>query len=150
MARAIGPIVAYMVLEWLEGYTLSEELRARRQRGEKGRSIQEVMRLLDPVAEAMAFAHAQGVVHRDLNPSNIFVAYAHGGSKLKVLDFGVAKVISDHALSLGPRAATVGQIRMFTPAYAAPEQFPKPLGPTAAHTDAYSFAVLVVELLADA
>ncbi len=149
MAPATGALVPYMVLEWLEGYTLSEELRARRQRGEKGRSVQEVLRLLDPVADAMAFAHAQGVVHRDLNPSNIFVAHAHGTSKLKVLDFGVAKVISDHALALGPRAATIGQIRMFTPAYAAPEQFHEALGPIGPQTDVYSFAVLVVELLAD-
>src|SRR5258708_406468 len=149
MARGVGALGPYMVLEWLEGYTLAEELRARRQRGERGRGIQDVMRLLDPVADAMAFAHAQGVVHRDLNPSNIFVAYAHGSSKLKVLDFGVAKVISDHALSLGPRAATVGQIRMFTPAYAAPEQFHDALGPIGPQTDVYSFAVLVVELLAD-
>ena len=149
MAPATGALVPYMVLEWLEGYTLSEELRARRQRGEQGRTMPEVLRLLDPVADAMAFAHAQGVVHRDLNPSNIFVAHAHGTSKLKVLDFGVAKVISDHALALGPRAATIGQIRMFTPAYAAPEQFHEALGPIGPQTDVYSFAVLVVELLAD-
>jgi len=149
MAPAMGALVPYMVLEWLEGYTLSEELRARRERGESGRTLQEVIRLLDPVAEAMAYAHAQGVVHRDLNPSNIFVAHAHGSSKLKVLDFGVAKVISDHALSLGPRAATIGQIRMFTPAYAAPEQFHETLGPISPRTDVYSFAVMVVELLAD-
>jgi serine/threonine-protein kinase len=149
MAPATGALVPYMVLEWLEGYTLSEELRARRQRGETGRSMQEVLRLLDPVADAMAFAHAQGVVHRDLNPSNIFVAHAHGTTKLKVLDFGVAKVISDHALALGPRAQTIGQIRMFTPAYAAPEQFHEALGPIGPQTDVYSFAVLVVELLAD-
>ncbi len=149
MAPAMGALVPYMVLEWLEGYTLSEELRARRQRGEKGRGLQEVIRLLDPVADAMAYAHAQGVVHRDLNPSNVFVAHAHGTSKLKVLDFGVAKVISDHALSLGPRVATIGQIRMFTPAYAAPEQFHEALGPITPRTDVYSFAVMVVELLAD-
>ena len=149
MAPATGALVPYMVLEWLEGYTLSEELRARRHRGERGRTLQEVIRLLDPVADAMAFAHAQGVVHRDLNPSNIFVAHSQGSSKLKVLDFGVAKVISDHALSLGPRVATIGQIRMFTPAYAAPEQFHDALGAIGPHTDVYSFAVLVVELLAD-
>jgi serine/threonine protein kinase len=149
MAPAIGALVPYMVLEWLDGYTLSEELRARRERGENGRSIQEVIRLLDPVADAMAFAHSQGVVHRDLNPSNIFVAYSQGAPKLKVLDFGVAKVISDHALSLGPRASTIGQIRMFTPAYAAPEQFHDALGPISAQTDVYSFGVLLVELLAD-
>src|SRR5215471_17761359 len=149
MAPAIGALVPYMVLEWLEGYTLAEELRARSHRGERGRSLGEVIRLLDPVAEAMAFAHAQGVVHRDLNPSNIFFVHAQNSVKLKVLDFGVAKIISDHALSIGPRAATLGQIRMFTPAYAAPEQFHEPLGPIAAATDVYSFAVLVVELLAD-
>ena len=149
MAPATGALVPYMVLEWLEGYTLSEELRARRHRGERGRSLPEVIRLLDPIADAMAFAHAQGVVHRDLNPSNIFVTHTTSGQKLKVLDFGVAKVISDHALSLGPRMATIGQIRMFTPAYAAPEQFHDALGPIGSHTDVYSFAVLVVELLAD-
>jgi serine/threonine-protein kinase len=149
MAPATGALVPYMVLEWLEGFTLSEELRARRMRGEQGRSLPEVIRLLDPVADAMAFAHAQGVVHRDLNPSNIFVAHTQGSSKLKVLDFGVAKVISDHALSLGPRVATLGQIRMFTPAYAAPEQFHDALGAIGPYTDVYSFAVLVVELLAD-
>jgi serine/threonine-protein kinase len=149
MAPATGALVPYMVLEWLEGFTLAEELRARRMRGESGRSLPEVIRLLDPVAEAMAFAHAQGVVHRDLNPSNIFVAHAQGTSKLKVLDFGVAKIISDHALSLGPRVATIGQIRMFTPAYAAPEQFHDALGVIGPYTDVYSFAVLVVELLAD-
>ena len=148
MAPATGALVPYMVLEWLDGYTLSEELRARRMRGERGRSVQEVIRLLDPVAEAMAFAHAQGVVHRDLNPSNIFVAHVQGGSSLKVLDFGVAKVVSD-ALALGPRAATIGQIRMFTPAYAAPEQFHDTLGPIGPYTDVYSFAVMLVELLAD-
>ncbi|MET0591185.1 MAG: serine/threonine-protein kinase, partial [Polyangiaceae bacterium] len=149
MAPATGALVPYMVLEWLEGFTLAEELRARRMRGETGRTLPEVIRLLDPVAEAMAFAHAQGVVHRDLNPSNIFVAHAQGSSKLKVLDFGVAKIISDHALSMGPRVATIGQIRMFTPAYAAPEQFHDALGAIGPYTDVYSFAVLVVELLAD-
>lgn len=149
MAPATGALVPYMVLEWLEGFTLAEELRARRMRGENGRTLPEVIRLLDPIADAMAFAHAQGVVHRDLNPSNIFVAHTQGTSKLKVLDFGVAKVISDHALSLGPRVATIGQIRMFTPAYAAPEQFHDALGVIGPYTDVYSFAVLLVELLAD-
>ncbi|HEY3595283.1 MAG TPA: serine/threonine-protein kinase [Polyangiaceae bacterium] len=149
MAPAIGALVPYMVLEWLDGYTLAEELRARRERGEQGRRLKDVIRLLDPVADAMAYAHAQGVVHRDLNPSNIFVAHAHDSSKLKVLDFGVAKIVSDHALSIGPRAATIGQIRMFTPAYAAPEQFQEDLGPIGPQTDVYSFAVMVVELLVD-
>src|SRR5260221_11711287 len=77
------------------------------------------------------------------------VAHAHGTSKLKVLDCGVARVISDQALSLGQRAATVGQICTFPPAYAAPETLHDALGPIGPQTDVYSFAVLVVELLVD-
>lgn len=149
MAPATGALVPYMVLEWLEGFTLAEELRARRTRGEHGRPLAETVRMLDPVADAMAFAHAQGVVHRDLNPSNIFVAHSQGSTKLKVLDFGVAKVISDHAMSLGPRAATLGQVRMFTPAYGAPEQFNDSLGKIAQYTDVYACALVVLELLTD-
>jgi len=150
MAPATGALVPYMVLEWLEGFTLGDELRARRQRGERGRTIEEILHLFEPVADAMSYAHAQGVVHRDLTPSNIFFAHAHDdSSKLKVLDFGVAKVISDHALALGPRAVTLGHVRLFTPAYAAPEQFDETIGPITPQTDVYSLAVLVVELLGD-
>jgi serine/threonine protein kinase len=150
MAPATMALVPYMVLEWLDGYTLSAELAARSQRGERGRSLKEVIKLLDPVADAMAYAHSLGVVHRDINPSNIFVASLPGGGfKLKVMDFGVAKVLQDHLLSLGPRAATLGQIKMFTPAYGAPEQFDDKLGPIGPWTDVYAFALMLVELLQD-
>ncbi len=151
---AMSPItqglVPYMVLEWLDGFTLSEQLRARRERGETGRPLAEIVRLMDPVAEAMASAHAMGVVHRDLNPSNIFMAAQPSGAfRPKVMDFGVAKVISDHALALGPRAATMGQIRMFTPAYGAPEQLDYTLGEVGPAADVYAFALLLVELMRD-
>jgi serine/threonine protein kinase len=150
MAPATSALVPYMVLEWLEGYTLSAQLRARRERGEHGRPIAEVFKELDSVAEAMAFAHSLGVVHRDLNPSNIFAAVQPGGGfRFKVMDFGVAKVVSDHALALGPRANTFGSIRLFTPAYGAPEQFTDSLGTVGPWTDVYAFALLIVELLAD-
>ena len=150
MAPATSALVPYMVLEWLDGYTLGEQLRARRDRGEKGRPIGEVTKLLDPVAEALALAHSLGVVHRDINPSNIFCAVQQGGGlRLKVMDFGVAKIISDHALALGPRHATHGSIKMFTPAYGAPEQFSEGVGAVGAATDVYAFALLVVELLLD-
>ncbi|MCC6648783.1 MAG: protein kinase [Polyangiaceae bacterium] len=150
MSPVTQGLVPYMVLEWLDGFTLSEQLRARRERGERGRSLAEIVRLLDPVAEAMASAHALGVVHRDLNPSNIFLAsQPTGGFRPKVMDFGVAKIVSDHALALGPRAATMGQIRMFTPAYGAPEQFDHTLGEVGPAADVYAFALLVVELLRD-
>jgi serine/threonine-protein kinase len=106
--------------------------------------------MLDPVAEAMAFAHSLGVVHRDLNPSNLFVVVLPDGTqRLKVVDFGVAKVLSDNALQLLNRAATLGSLRMFTPVYGAPEQFSETFGKISPATDVYAFALLVVELLLD-
>ena len=147
-APATGARVPYMVLEWLEGHTLAEELRARRERGERGRPLADVVRLLDPVAEAIAFAHAQGIVHRDLNPSNLFVASAGGATRLKLLDFGVAKIVSDHVLAR-TRGATVGGVRTFTPGYGAPEQIDDTLGPIAPHTDVFAFALVVLELATD-
>ncbi len=150
MAPSVNALVPFMVLEWLEGYPLSEDLRARRGRGEAGRSLADAMRLLDPIAEAVALAHGMGVVHRDLNPSNIFLAVDAGGTlRPKVMDFGVAKVVSDHALALGPRTATLNQLRLFTPPYGAPEQFDERIGAVGPWTDVYSFALVVVELLAD-
>jgi eukaryotic-like serine/threonine-protein kinase len=150
MAPSVNALVPFMVLEWLEGYPLSDELRARRGRGESGRPLADVVRLLDPVAEAIAVAHGMGVVHRDLNPSNIFMALdAAGNLRPKVMDFGVAKVVSDHALALGPRTATLNQLRLFTPPYGAPEQFDDRVGPVGPWTDVYSFALVAVELLTD-
>jgi serine/threonine protein kinase len=150
IAPATSALVPYMVLEWLEGFTLAEQLRARHARGERGRPLAEVVRMLDPVAEAMAFAHSLGVVHRDLNPSNLFVVVLPDGTqRLKVVDFGVAKVVSENALQLAKRAATLGSLRMFTPAYGAPEQFSETFGAISPATDVYAFALLVVELLLD-
>lgn len=143
-------LIPYMVLEWLDGFTLAEQLRARQARGEQGRSLTEILQLLDPVAEAMAFAHSLGVVHRDLNPSNLFVLVLPDGTqRLKVVDFGVAKVLSDNALQLAKRAATLGPLKMFTPAYGAPEQFSESFGAISPATDVYAFALLIVELLLD-
>ena len=149
MAPATGALVPYMVLEWLEGRSLAADLEVRRAYGDKGRSLEEAIALLDSAVDGLAYAHAQGVVHRDVNPGNLFMTGTANGPKLKVLDFGVAKVISDHALALGPRAQTIGQIRIFSPQYAAPEQFDDRLGPIGTWTDVYSLALIVVELLQD-
>jgi serine/threonine protein kinase len=145
IAPATGALLPYMVLEWLEGQTLEADLGARAGRP---RTFAETMSLLEPVFDAMAHAHSLGVIHRDLSATNIFLAKQRGSDAMsaKVLDFGVAKVISDD-LELGPRTATLGQIRIFSPAYAAPEQFDSRLAPPAAYTDVYSLALIAVELL---
>ncbi len=143
-----GQAIPYMVLEWLEGVSLGEDFDERRARGAGARSLSEVMGLFEHAADALAYAHAQGVIHRDLNPGNLFLARRReGGVRMKVLDFGVAKVVSDHALELGPRAPTLGQIRIFSPGYAAPEQFDATIAPASPATDVYAFALILTEAL---
>ena len=86
-----------MVLEWLEGATL-EAVIGRRE-GASGlplRTLREAVQLLDPAAEALALAHRKGIAHRDVKPGNVFVlGDPRGDCTVKLLDFGIAKVVSD-------------------------------------------------------
>ena len=92
------------------------------------------------VARAVAHAHGNLVAHRDLKPSNILVTE---DGAVKLLDFGIAKVLSDDGD--GARSATRTAVRMFTPEYATPEQV---LGrPAAASADMYQLGLLLYELL---
>ena len=94
--------------------------------------------LLLRVAEALAYAHRQRVVHRDIKPGNILVT-ADGAVKL--LDFGIAKLLDED----GTGGLTRQALGPMTPEYAAPEQFRgEPLGPA---TDIYQFGVLAFRLL---
>jgi serine/threonine protein kinase len=149
MSPSTSALVPYMVLEWLEGRSMAQDFEVRRAQGLTGRSLDETVRLLDSAAQGLAYAHAQGVVHRDINPGNLFIATTRHGVQLKVLDFGVAKIVSDHALEMGPRAQTIGQIRIFAPAYGAPEQFDDAMGAIGAQTDVYSFSMILLEALRD-
>jgi serine/threonine-protein kinase len=149
MAPATSALVPYTVLEWLDGRSLADELNERRAQGKTGRPLAEVVRLLDSAVDALAYAHSQGVVHRDLNPGNFFIAKTPAGSKLKVLDFGVAKVLADSTLAMGQAARTLGNIRMFAPAYGAPEQFDDRLGPIGPYTDVYALVLVLIEALSD-
>ncbi len=149
IAPSTSALVPYTVLEWLEGRSLADELADRRQQRLTGRPIPEVVKLLDSAIDALAYAHSQGVVHRDLNPGNLFLAKTPAGTKLKVLDFGVAKILSDSALAVGPAARTMGNVRMFAPAYGAPEQFDENVGPIGPWTDVYAVALVTMEALRD-
>lgn len=149
MAPATGALVLYMILEWLEGTSLAAMFETRRAAGQRGRALDEAIELLDGAAEGLAYAHAQGVVHRDLNPGNIFLASSRGALRSKVLDFGVAKVVSDHAMEFGPRAPTLAHIRIFSPAYGAPEQFDQSMGSVGSWSDVYALAQILVEVLRD-
>ncbi len=149
IAPATSALVPYTVLEWLEGKSLAQEFVDRREAGQHGRPLREVVALLDSAIDALAYAHAQGVVHRDLNPGNLYLARTSSGTKLKILDFGVAKVLADAAIAIGPTARTVGNVRMFAPAYGAPEQFDDRSGAIGPWTDVYAIALVVLEALGD-
>jgi serine/threonine protein kinase len=144
----VGVLVPFMVLEWMDGRSLANEFTIRRTVGKQGRSLDEVLNVFESAADGIAYAHAQGVIHRDLNPGNFFFTNSPQGQRLKVLDFGVAKILDDSTLNI-ERMQTVGQIRIFAPAYGSPEQFDDSLGKVGAASDVYAFALILLEALRD-
>ncbi|MEO8877555.1 MAG: bifunctional serine/threonine-protein kinase/formylglycine-generating enzyme family protein, partial [Polyangiaceae bacterium] len=143
-----GQRVPYMVLEWLEGETLEAvELREKKE-GLPYRSIEEIVHLLGPAADALEIAHRQKVAHRDIKPGNIFlIGNPRGECTVKLLDFGIAKVVGDAHKEGGGFTQTSGQVTSFTPAYGAPEQFTRTNGATGPWTDVFAFALVLVELM---
>lgn len=133
MGAAVSPLgvwTPYLVLEWLDGHGLDEELKRRREQGRGSLSLAEALELLAPAIDALAEANAQGVAHRDIKPANLFVARVGTRTTLKVLDFGIAKMLTDTASLTRMLETTGGSIKAFTPLYGAPEQFDRRFGAT--------------------
>jgi eukaryotic-like serine/threonine-protein kinase len=104
-------------------------------------TISKRLQLFRTVCDAAQFAHQNLVIHRDLKPANILVS-ADGMPKL--LDFGIAKLLTDESLSPAPEQ-TVSFLRMMTPEYASPEQVRG--DPISTATDTYSLGVVLYLLL---
>jgi CheY-like chemotaxis protein len=104
-----------IVMALLRGSTLGSAL-ARDGRWTLTRSAE----LMLPVVSAVGAAHASGVIHRDLKPDNVFLSEDGGLVHVKVVDFGIAKLVSGHELELGAMTET-GAV-LGTPGYMAPEQ----------------------------
>jgi len=105
----------YLVMEWVDGVTLAAHLASRG----RALSIAEAWLLVEPLLEALAHAHAQRVVHRDLTPSNVMViATASGALVPRVIDFGVAKLVAPDDVA-GEGWTSTATPFAFTPAYAA-------------------------------
>ena len=143
-----GLLIPFMVLEWMDGRSLANEFTIRRTVGKQGRPLAELLTVFESAADGISYAHSQGVIHRDLNPGNFFFTNTPQGQRLKVLDFGVAKILDDSTLNI-ERNQTVGQIRIFAPAYGSPEQFDDSLGKASAASDVYAFALILLEALRD-
>lgn len=129
----------YLVMEYAPGSTLAAVL-VREGKLEPERAVEIFVQACDGIAAA----HAAGLVHRDLKPSNIVLNMSEDGKDhVKILDFGLAKVISDE-VGLRENLTLTGEI-MGTPAYMAPEQCTG--STTDVRTDVYSFGCVMYETL---
>lgn len=119
-------------------FVSGESLRVRLE--ERGRlPVKDVVRILTDIVDALAYAHAHGVVHRDIKPGNVLTQRSHA----LVTDFGVAKALS---AALPAAGATTSGLAIGTPAYMAPEQLAA--DPAADHrVDLYAVGLLAYELL---
>lgn len=129
--------IPFLVMELLRGDTLEDELNRR------GRLTPErCAEILIPVCGVLAEAHSLGIIHRDIKPQNIFLHQARHGETVKVLDFGIAKLVGDAAAD---QELTLEDGVIGTPIYMAPERFVKVNYD--GRSDVYSVGVMLYEML---
>jgi serine/threonine-protein kinase len=134
----------YMVMEYLEGSDLSAFLE---QQGTL--PIEQLVEFVLQACEALAEAHAYGIVHRDLKPANLFVTRRPDGRlAIKVLDFGISKMIS-FGDSGAPMSMTTSAALLGSPLYMSPEQM-RSSRDVDARSDIWSLGVILYEMLAGA
>jgi eukaryotic-like serine/threonine-protein kinase len=128
--------IAFMTFEFVEGSSLSQRIRT-----EGPMSTEEAVSVLLPVASAMTYAHARGVVHGDMKPTNVILGRDHRGHACpKVLDFGVSFFASVDARLDPTRSRVAG-----TPGYLAPERLTQ--GDVDARLDCFSLGCVLYECL---
>ncbi len=137
----------YLVLEWLEGAPLDRDLLQRRQNNAGGRSVGEALELLDGAVRALGVAHGMGIAHRDIKPANLFLVEVAGKRTIKVLDFGIAKVLAESDSVTRAFEETGNTVAAFTARYGAPEQFSRRFGATGPWTDVFALALMFVEVV---
>ena len=144
-----GQWIPFIVMEWLDGKPLDIVLYEETRRGMAPRDLHEAVALLEPAAVAFETCHARGIAHRDIKPGNLIVMGDPRGPNpfVKVLDFGIAKVMAEHAAQNTAAAMTGKEITAFTPNYGAPEQFSRSHGATGPWTDVFAMALIAVEVM---
>ena len=107
---------------------------------EKQLAVRDAVRIAREVADALAYAHASGIVHRDIKPGNILLSNGHA----VVADFGIARAVS----AVGVQAISSAGLAIGTPAYMSPEQAAGGLAVVDGRSDIYSLGCVLYEMLA--
>jgi serine/threonine-protein kinase len=125
---------AYLVMELLDGEPLNE--RAKR---DPPLTERDLLELADGVLAVLDAAHSNGVVHRDLKPDNLFLARTEEGSQIKVLDFGLARLLET-------QEQTIAGMAIGTPTYMSPEQAAGHVAEIDGRTDIYALGCILFQL----
>ncbi len=125
----------YLVLEYIPGQTLAERI------GKGPLKLEEALTIALQIAEAVAVAHEHDVIHRDLKPGNIKITQE---GKVKVLDFGLAKVVGGESTDQQSTITEPGRV-IGTPVYMSPEQARGK--PADKRSDIWSFGCVLYEML---
>jgi len=131
----------FLVMEKVSGVTLGARLR-------EGGALppRRALVIARQMLEGVGHAHAQGIVHRDLKPDNVILVPMDGWDRVKIIDFGLVKLVGDAAAAFGAGALTSTGLVFGTPAYMAPEQA---LGRAIdGRADVYAVGVMLFEMLA--
>ncbi len=129
---------AFLVMELLRGHNLEQELKSRGHL-----SAERCGEILLPICDALTEAHAMGIIHRDIKPANIYLHQSRRGEVVKVLDFGIAKLVGDAAME---QHLTLDDGILGTPAYMAPERLSG--GEYDGRSDVYALGVVLYQMLA--
>ncbi len=130
----------YFVMEYVKGLSIT------RYCDDQRLTIEQRLRLFEQVCEAVHHAHQKGIIHRDLKPSNILVCVHDDREVPKIIDFGIAKAITQ-PLTDKTFVTFQGQL-LGTPEYMSPEQVDLATQDIDTRTDIYSLGVILYELLA--
>jgi serine/threonine-protein kinase len=129
----------YLAMEKLEGESLGQRLKVRRRL-----RLEDAARVTRHALHSLAEAHDKGIIHRDLKPDNLFLCRTSEGEICKVLDFGIAKVLSDTHQAVDALETQAGTV-FGTPRYMSPEQ--AQARPLDARSDLYALGVLLYQML---
>ncbi|WES63627.1 Stk1 family PASTA domain-containing Ser/Thr kinase [Microbacter sp. GSS18] len=124
--------VPFIVMELVQGRLLKDII------ADGPVPVDDTVRYVDGILEALEYSHRAGVVHRDIKPGNVMVTPA---GQVKVMDFGIARAVSDSSSTVAETTAIIGTAAYFSPEQAKGE-------PVDARADLYSTGVVLYELLA--